>query len=50
MVAWCKLELICTFDFKNSFIQIMAKSLVMAKYVRGAKIHAGGDEKQKITE
>jgi len=47
MVAWCKLEMICTLDFENSFIQIMAKSLVMAKYVRGVKIHAGGMKNRK---
>jgi len=42
-LAWRKLKLTCTFDFKNSFIQI-------GEIRAGAKIHAGRDEKQKITE
>ena len=47
MVAWCKLELTCTFDFKNSFIQIMAKSLIMVKYVREQKYMRAGMKNRK---
>ena len=39
----------CTFDFKNLFIQIMAKSLIMAKYMQEQNTHGAGMKNRKST-